>query len=100
MTKHTNPTPVSDEQVRTLLERYNCPVPFHEVRTRFLGNIATPVISASPIKMVEKLWGGELPAFDFDRRSERVDWRACHGLVEQADLPPGPKFTLPPDAYR
>jgi hypothetical protein len=64
MTKHTNPTPVSDEQVRTLLERYNCPVPFHEVRTRFLGNIATPVISASPIKMVEKLWGGELPAFD------------------------------------
>ena len=64
MTKHTNPTPVSDEQVRTLLERYNCPVPFHEARTRFLGNIATPVMSASPIKMVEKLWGGELPAFD------------------------------------
>jgi hypothetical protein len=64
MTKHTNPTPASDEQVRTLLERYNCPVPFHEVRTRFLGNIATPVMSASPIKMVEKLWGGELPAFD------------------------------------
>src|ERR1019366_2285972 len=64
MTKHTNPTPVSDEQVRTLLERYNCPVPFHEVRTRFLGNIATPVMSASPIKMVEKLWDGELPAFD------------------------------------
>jgi hypothetical protein len=64
MTKHTNPTPASDEQVRTLLKRYNCPVPFHEVRTRFLGNIATPVMSASPIKMVEKLWGGELPAFD------------------------------------
>ena len=64
MTKHTNPTSVSDEQVRALLERYNCPVPFHEVRTRFLGNIATPVMSASPIKMVEKLWGGELPAFD------------------------------------
>ena len=55
MTKHTNPTPASDEQVRTLLERYNCPVPFHEVRTRFLGNIATPVMSASPIKMVGKL---------------------------------------------
>jgi len=64
MTKHTNPTPVSDEQVRTLLEQYNCPVPFHEVRTRFLGNIATPVMSASAIKMVEELWGGELPAFD------------------------------------
>jgi hypothetical protein len=39
-------------------------VPFHEVRTRFLGNIATPVVSASPLKVVEALWGGELPAFD------------------------------------
>src|SRR4029077_2772316 len=40
-----------------------CPVPFHEVRTRFLGNIATPVMSASPIRTVEGLWGGELPDF-------------------------------------
>jgi hypothetical protein len=64
MTKHTNPIPASDEQVRTLLERYKCPVPFHEVRTRFLGNIAMPVVSASPLKVVEDLWGGELPAFD------------------------------------
>lgn len=64
MTKHTNPIPASDELVRTLLERYKCPVPFHEVRTRFLGNIATPVVSASPLKVVEDLWGGELPAFD------------------------------------
>src|ERR1700730_3816897 len=64
MTKYTNPMPATDEQVRTLLERYNCPVPFHEVRTRFLGNIATPVVSASPLKVVEDLWGGELPAFD------------------------------------
>jgi hypothetical protein len=38
--------PATDEQVRTLLERSKCPVPFHEVRTRFLGNIATPVVSA------------------------------------------------------
>jgi hypothetical protein len=64
MTKNKNPTGSSDEQVRTLLERYKCPVPFHEVRTRFLGNIATPVVSASPIKVLEDLWGGELPAFD------------------------------------
>ena len=44
--------------------RYECPVPFHEVRTRFLGNIASPVMSASPIKVVQDLWGGELPPFD------------------------------------
>jgi hypothetical protein len=60
----TSTLPVSDDEVRALLERHGCPVPFHEVRTRFLGNIATPVMSASPIKIVESLWGGELPTFD------------------------------------
>jgi len=64
MAKGTIPPSVSDEQVRVLLERYRCPVPFHTVRTRFLGNIASPDLGASPIKMVEALWGGELPGFD------------------------------------
>jgi len=40
---------VSDDEVRALLARYRCPVPFHAVRTRFLGNIASPVMSASPL---------------------------------------------------
>jgi len=60
----TQPITASDEQVRALLVRYSCPVPFHEVRTRFLGNIASPAIGVSPIKMVESLWGGKLPEFD------------------------------------
>jgi hypothetical protein len=47
-----------------LLERHACPVPFHEIRTRFLGNIASPIMNASPIKVVEGLWGGKLPEFD------------------------------------
>jgi hypothetical protein len=64
MPTRTNPSPASDEQVRALLERYKCPVPFHEVRARFLGNIASPVMSASPLRVVEDLWGGELPPFD------------------------------------
>ncbi len=58
------PTGPSDDQVRALLERYCCPVLFHEVRTRFLGNIASPVMSASPLEVVKGLWDGELPAFD------------------------------------
>lgn len=53
----------TDQEVRALLDRYACPVPFHEVRTRFLGNIASPALGASPIKMVESLWGGKLPEF-------------------------------------
>ena len=61
MSTRANPSPASDEQIRALLERYKCRVPFHEVRTRLLGNIASPVMSASPIKVVQDLWGGQLP---------------------------------------
>jgi len=62
----TNPptTTVTDDQVRVLLDHYGCPVPFHVVRTRFLGNIASPVMAASPMDTVASLWGGELPVFD------------------------------------
>ncbi|MGA7263550.1 MAG: hypothetical protein WBX30_22035 [Stellaceae bacterium] len=55
---------VRDVEVRVLLDRFRCPVPFHAVRTRFLGNIASPVVSASPLDAVKALWGGELPEFD------------------------------------
>jgi hypothetical protein len=64
MSKKAVPPVASDDQVRALLERYRCPVPFHAVRTRFLGNIASPDMQASPIKMVEALRGGELPSFE------------------------------------
>ena len=64
MPNQPSPQPIADTEVRALLDRHQCPVPFHEVRTRFLGNIATPALSASPIKIVEGLWGGELPVFD------------------------------------
>ena len=54
----------SEHTVRTLLDRYACPVPYHEVRTRFLGNIATPLMGISPMQVVKDLWSGELPPFD------------------------------------
>jgi hypothetical protein len=57
------PTPTDDE-VRALLERYRCPVPFHAVRTRFLGNIATPVMQSAPMDTVAALWGGHMPVFE------------------------------------
>lgn len=50
--------------IRALLDKYECPVSFHAVRTRFLGNIATPDLSVSPLRVVEGLWGGTLPEFD------------------------------------
>jgi len=54
----------SEKVIRNLLDRYACPVPYHEVRTRFLGNIATPSMGISPMQVVKDLWGGELPPFD------------------------------------
>jgi hypothetical protein len=58
------PPTASDGEVRALLERHQCPTPFHAVRTRFLGNIASPDLHASPMKTVEALWGGTLPTFE------------------------------------
>jgi hypothetical protein len=56
--------PASDDEIHSLLDRYQCPVPFHVVRTRFLGNIASPVMAVSPMDIVAGLWSGELPVFD------------------------------------
>jgi hypothetical protein len=50
-------------EVQVLIERYRCPVPFHAVRTRFLGNIASPSVGIA-LDTVKALWGGELPKFD------------------------------------
>src|SRR5438270_4403973 len=73
MAKPAVPPTATDDQVRALLVRYRCPVPFHEVRTRFLGNIASPGMGVSPIKVVEGLWGGELPEFEtIDAANELV----------------------------
>lgn len=54
----------SEKAIRTLLEKHACPIAFHEVRTRFLGSIATPGLSISPMRTVAGLWGGEMPKFD------------------------------------
>jgi hypothetical protein len=58
------PPAATEAEVRALLLRYQCPVPFHAVRTRFLGNIATPAMQSAPMETVSALWGGVLPVFD------------------------------------
>jgi hypothetical protein len=64
----------SEVTIKKLLERYNCPVPFHEVRTRFLGNIASPTVSLSPLVVLKELWDGELPTFDsLDEANELIN---------------------------
>ena len=53
----------SERAIRAMLDKYACPVAYHEVRTRFLGSIACPDSGLKPMAVVEALWGGELPPF-------------------------------------
>ena len=100
MAKPPAPPIATDEEVRAMLEHYRCPVPFHEVRTRFLGNIATPIMSASPIKTVEGLWGGELPDFGSINAANELIGALNHGVVESAYTAPGTQHTLSLDPSR
>jgi hypothetical protein len=52
----------SDANVIAMLHRYQCPMPFHAVRARFMGGIASP-LDRSPVQALQELWGGELPQF-------------------------------------
>ena len=68
------------QQVRDLLRRYVCPVPYHEVRTRFLGNIATPKLSASPLNVAKGLWGGAFPEVESIEDLNRLIDALINGL--------------------
>lgn len=54
----------SNATVIALLNRYRCPTPFHAVRARFMGSIASPLLGRSPVNVIHEIWGGELPRFD------------------------------------
>ena len=66
--------------MRDLLRRYACPVPYHEVRTRFLGNIATPKLSASPLNVAKGLWGGAFPEVESIEDLNRLIDALINGL--------------------
>ena len=54
----------SVSSAKALLVLYACPMPYHQVRTRFMGNIATPVMTASPMQEIQRIWNNELPTFE------------------------------------
>ena len=62
--KKRSPTPVGHKSARALLTRYACPIPFHAVRTRFLGTITAPTLDVSPVHAMKRLWGDEFPEFN------------------------------------
>lgn len=55
---------VNEKLVRKMLDRYACPLTYHEIRTRFLGSLSTPDAKVSPMGVIQSLWGGELPPCD------------------------------------
>jgi len=43
--------PALHDEARALLDRYHCPVPFHVVRTRFLGQSLLHRLASDPTKL-------------------------------------------------
>ncbi len=76
---------LSDKVIRALLERHACPLPFHAVRALFMGNIATPDMTASPMQTIRDLWGGELPEFETQEDAEIFADRLDAGALERIE---------------
>lgn len=83
MAKQPNPSIVTDAVARELLQRFECPLPFHAVRTRLLGSIASLDLLMTPMRAVERLWGGELPVFDSTADANELIGTLVMGLWNQ-----------------
>lgn len=59
----STPSPSIEAEARRLLKKYKCPYQLHEVRAQFIGAIASPIESVSPLSELKSFWGGELPPF-------------------------------------
>jgi hypothetical protein len=71
---------LSDQVITALLEKHACPLPFHAVRALFMGNVATPDMTASPMQIIRDLWGGELPEFETKQDAELLLTGLMQGL--------------------
>lgn len=71
---------LSDQVIMALLEKHACPLPFHAVRALFMGNVATPDMTASPMQTIRDLWGGELPEFETKQDAELLLTGLMQGL--------------------
>jgi len=80
MVKKPRLAPTEEKRILKLLRDNDCPVPYHEVRTRFMGNIASPDMTASPMRMIQDLWGGELPEFETEADANDLITALMQGL--------------------
>ena len=87
-----------------MLERYDCPMPFHAVRTHFLGAMCAPG-PVQPMKTLARIWNGTLPAFpSIEAVNELLGvliggfWNAL--VVHQDEAHPCRLMTIPARATR
>lgn len=80
MSAKSKPDNLNDQGIRVLLERHACLFPFHAVRARFMGRIATPSTTASPMQVIRDLWGGDLPEFENEQDAEILLTGLMQGL--------------------
>lgn len=66
--------------VKALLVQYSCPIPYHQVRARFMGNIATPDIAASPMQEIQRIWNNDLPTFESKAEADEFFGVLIQGL--------------------
>ena len=55
---------------KALIERYACPLPYHQLRARFMGSIATPDMTVSPMQEIQRIWNNDLPVFESKSEAE------------------------------
>ena len=65
---------------KALLERYACPLPYHQVRARFMGNIAAPDMTVSPMQEIQRIWNNDLPVFESKAEAEEFFGTLFQGL--------------------
>lgn len=92
MKKPSKITSFSASEAKAMLARYACPYPYHQVRARLMGNIATPDMTVSPMREIQRLWNDELPVFDSSADAEAFFgmffqgiWNALSGHQKRTD---------------
>jgi len=69
-----------DAAFKAFLRRHDCPTPFHVVRMRFVGWVASPSLAASPLSVIETLWPEGLPEFEGEREAAKF-YETFAGLI-------------------
>ncbi|MDR9428251.1 hypothetical protein HAT86_08910 [Roseovarius gahaiensis] len=80
MSKKPKNKGVGASSVKAMLVQYSCPLPYHQVRARFMGNIATPDIAASPMQEIQRIWNNNLPTFESKSEADEFFGVLIQGL--------------------